>query len=57
MLFYHWFERARQLQIEEARRQGLEQGRQRFDQVFAGNKDVLEKRDEIFNGVTMTVQK
>ena len=61
MLFYHLFQQARQLQIEEARQQGLEQGleqvRQRFDQVFAGDKDALEKRDMLFNGVTGTSQK
>lgn len=58
MLFYHWFERARRIQLEQAHEQGLEQGRQellqRFDQVFAGDKDAMEKRDQIFNGITET---
>lgn len=65
MLFYHWFEQARRIQLEQAREQareqGLEQGRQellqRFDQVFAGDKDAMEKRDQIFNGITETVKK
>ena len=29
----------------------------RFDQVFAGDKDAMEKRDKIFNGATETGQK
>ena len=61
MLFYHLFQQARRNQIEQARQQGFEQGlqelRQRFDQVFAGDKDAMEKRDKIFNGITETVQR
>ena len=67
MLFYHWFEQARRIQLEQVRQeafeqarqeafeQGLEQARQellqRFDQVFAGNKNAMEKRDQLFNGI------
>ena len=58
MLFYHLFQQARRIQLEQARQQGLEQGRQevlqRFDQVFADDKDAMEKRDQIFNGITET---
>ena len=65
MLFYHWFEQARRIQIEQARQealeQGLEQGRQellqRFDQVFAGDKDAMEKRDQIVNGIMESEKK
>ena len=58
MLYYHLFQQARRIQLE----QGLEQARQevreellqRFDQAFAGDKDAMEKRDQIFNGITET---
>ena len=49
MLFYDaWAKRERQQGRQEAR----EELRQRFEQVFAGDKDAMEKRDKIFNGVT-----
>ena len=62
MLFYHLFQQARRIQLEQARQQGLEQGLeqarqeglQRFDQAFAGDKDAMKKRDQIFNGITET---
>ena len=62
MLYYHLFQQARRIQLEQARQQGLEQGLeqarqqglQRFDQAFAGDKDAMEKRDQIFNGITET---
>ena len=41
---------------QEGRQEGLQEAheelRQRFEQVFAGDKDAMEKRDKIFNGVT-----
>ena len=44
--------------LERGLEQGLERGRQevlqRFDQAFAGDKDAMEKRDQIFNGITET---
>ena len=57
MLFYHWFEQARRIQIEQARQEARQELLQRFDQVFAGDKDVMEKRDQIFNGMTETKKK
>ena len=54
MLFYDaWAKRERQ----EGRQEAREELRQRFDQVFAGDKDAMEKRDKIFNGITETVQR
>ena len=59
MLFYHWFEQARRIQLEQTHQEAREQGRQellqRFDQVFAGDKDAMEKRDQIFNGITKKI--
>ncbi len=51
MLFYHWFEQARRIQLEQARQEVRQEFLQRFDQVFAGNKNAMEKRDQIFNGI------
>ena len=57
MLFYDaWAKRERQQGRQEGRQEGLQEAheelRQRFEQVFAGDKDAMEKRDKIFNGVT-----
>ena len=56
MLFYDaWAKRERQQGRQEGRQEGLQEAheelRQRFEQVFAGDKDAMEKRDKIFNGV------
>ena len=50
MLYYHLFQQARRIQLEQARQELL----QRFDQAFAGDKDAMKKRDQIFNGITDT---
>ena len=55
MLFYHWFEQARRIQLEQVRQEARQEVRQeflrRFDQVFAGDKNAMEKRDQIVNGL------
>ena len=62
MLFYDaWAKRERQQGRQEGLQEGIrearEELRQRFDQVFAGDKDAMKKRDQIFNGATETGQK
>ena len=54
MLFYHLFQQARRIQLEQARQELRQELLQRFDQVFADDKDAMEKRDQIFNGITET---
>ena len=54
MLFYDaWAKRERQEGRQEARQELLE----RFNQIFADDKDAMKKRDMLFNSITSTNRK
>ena len=58
MLFYDaWAKRERQQGRQQGRQEERQELRQGIAQVFADDKDAMEKIDKFFNGITPTDQK
>ena len=55
MLFYDaWTKRERQEGRQEGRQEAHQELLERFDQIFADDKDAMKKRDMLFNSITST---
>ena len=57
MYVYDWMCNRREYKAEKLRQEERQELRQGIAQVFADDKDAMEKLDQFFNGITPTDQK
>ncbi len=57
MYVYDWMCNRREYKAEKLRQEERQELRQGIAQVFADDKDAMEKLDKFFNGITPTDQK